>query len=65
VADEKNDPAIAVTSSDDPDDQAGPAAPPVPSETAGTGSYIAVSCTAVMVLLTLLLIAGLLLSRWL
>ena len=33
--------------------------------TVGTGSYIAVSCVAMMVLLTLLLIAGLLASRWL
>ena len=37
----------------------------VPSETVGTGSYVAVSCVAAMVLLLLVLIAGLLLSRWL
>ena len=65
MADENNGPAVTVTSSDNPDGQTEPAAPPAPSETAGTGSYIAVSCTAVMVLLTLLLIAGLLISRWL
>jgi hypothetical protein len=42
-----------------------PPAPRVPSETVGTGSYIAVSCTALMILATLLLIAGLLIARWL
>jgi hypothetical protein len=42
-----------------------PPAPRVPSETVGTGSYIAVSCTALMILATLLLVAGLLIARWL
>jgi hypothetical protein len=37
----------------------------VPSDTVGTGSYVAVSCTILTVLATLLLIAGLLLYRWL
>ena len=39
-------------------------APGQPSETVGTGSYIAVSCTALMILATVLLIAGLLIVRW-
>ena len=33
-------------------------------DTVGTGSYIAVSCTVMAVLATLLLIAGLLIARW-
>jgi hypothetical protein len=37
----------------------------VPSETVGTGSYVAVSCTIMMILVTLILIAGLLIYRWL
>ncbi len=40
-------------------------APRMPSDTVGTGSYVAVSCTALMILATLLLIAGLLIVRWL
>ena len=40
-------------------------APRIPSDTVGTGSYVAVSCTALMILVTLLLIAGLLIVRWL
>lgn len=41
------------------------AAPPAkPSETVGTGSYIAVSCTAVMLLLTAVLIGVVFLLRW-
>lgn len=40
-------------------------APPVPSDTVGTGSYVAVSCSVLMVLATLLLIGGLLIARWL
>ena len=39
--------------------------PTVPSDTVGTGSYVAVSCTALMILATLVLIAGLLVARWL
>jgi hypothetical protein len=35
------------------------------SDTVGTGSYVAVTCTVVAVLATLLLIAGLLIARWL
>jgi hypothetical protein len=35
------------------------------SDTVGTGSYVAVSCTVMAVLATLILIAGLLISRWL
>jgi hypothetical protein len=35
------------------------------SETIGTGSYIGISCAVLMGLLTLILIAGLLISRWL
>jgi hypothetical protein len=34
-------------------------------DTVGTGSYIATSCTVLAVLATLLLIAGLLIARWL
>ena len=41
------------------------APPPVPSDTVGTGSYVAVSCTVLMILATLLLICGLLIARWL
>ena len=37
----------------------------VPSATVGTGSYIGLSCAVMMGLLTLILIAGLLISRWL
>ena len=33
-------------------------------ETVGTGSYVAVSCVAAMGLLLVVLIAGLLISRW-
>ena len=40
-------------------------APRIPSDTVGRGSYVAVSCTALMILVTLLLIAGLLIVRWL
>lgn len=36
-----------------------------PSDTVGTGSYVAVSCSLLTVLATLLLIAGLLVARWL
>ena len=39
--------------------------PTVPSDTVGTGSYVAVSCTVLMILATLVLIAGLLIARWL
>lgn len=39
--------------------------PRVPSDTVGTGSYVAVTCSVLAVLATLLLIAGLLISRWL
>ena len=42
-------------------DEATPAVP----ETVGTGSYVAVSCVAGMGLLLLVLIVGLLVSRWL
>ena len=38
--------------------------PSVELSTVGTGSYVAVSCAATMGLLTLILIAGLLISRW-
>jgi hypothetical protein len=37
--------------------------PRVPSDTAGTGSYVAISCSILAVLATLLMIAGLLLYR--
>ncbi|HEX3301767.1 MAG TPA: hypothetical protein VHR64_02725 [Thermomicrobiales bacterium] len=37
----------------------------IPSETVGTGSYVALSCTVMTILATLLLIAGLLIYRWL
>jgi len=37
----------------------------VPSDTVGTGSYVAVSCSVMMILATLFLIAGLLIARWL
>lgn len=40
------------------------AAPPVDEETVGTGSYVAVSCVAAMGLLLVILIVGLLISRW-
>jgi hypothetical protein len=36
-----------------------------PSDTVGTGSYAAVSCSVLAVLATVLLVAGLLLYRWL
>ena len=39
--------------------------PRVPSDTVGTGSYVAVSCTVLTILATLMLIAGLLIARWL
>ena len=41
------------------------ASPLVPSDTVGTGSYVAVSCTVLMIVATLLLIGGLLIARWL
>lgn len=43
----------------------GPGTAAVPSDTVGTGSYVAISCVAAMGLLLLVLIAGLLISRWL
>jgi hypothetical protein len=43
----------------------GEVAPPAPIATAGTGSYIAVTCSVMMALLTLILVAGLLIVRWL
>ena len=58
---DKQDEAIETTTSE----SESPPAPLVPSETVGTGSYVAVSCTALMILVTLLLIAGLLIARWL
>jgi hypothetical protein len=39
--------------------------PGTPSDTVGTGSYVAVSCSVLALLATLVLIAGLLISRWL
>ncbi len=39
--------------------------PRVPSDTVGTGSYVAVSCSVLMILATLLLVGGLLIARWL
>lgn len=36
----------------------------LPSDTVGTGSYAAVSCSIMAVLLTAVLIGGLLLFRW-
>lgn len=60
MTDERDDAADITT-----DETEAPPAPRVPTETVGTGSYIAVSCTALMILATLLLIAGLLLARWL
>lgn len=35
------------------------------SDTVGTGSYLAVSCSVLALLATFVLIAGLLISRWL
>jgi hypothetical protein len=35
------------------------------STTVGTGSYVAVSCTAVMLFITLIILAVMLLIRWL
>lgn len=35
------------------------------SDTVGTGSYVAVSCSVLALLATVILIAGLLISRWL
>jgi hypothetical protein len=60
MADERDDAMETTTSEPE-----SPPAPRVPSETVGTGSYVAVSCTALMILVTLLLIAGLLIVRWL
>jgi hypothetical protein len=37
----------------------------IPSDTVGTGSYVAVSCSVLAILATLVLIAGLLVWRWL
>lgn len=37
---------------------------PKEAETVGTGSYVAVSCVAAMGLLLVVLIVGLLISRW-
>lgn len=37
----------------------------IESTTVGTGSYVAVSCTAMMLILTLILVGLLLLFRWL
>ena len=37
---------------------------PADAETVGTGSYVAVSCVAAMGLLLVVLILGLLISRW-
>ena len=36
-----------------------------PSDTVGMGSSVAISCSVMALLLTLVLIAGLLISRWL
>ena len=47
------------------DTNGGAVIPRVPSDTVGTGSYIALSCTVIAVLATVILIAGLLISRWL
>lgn len=44
---------------------AGAIIPKAPSDTVGTGSYIAVSCSVMALLATVLLIAGLLIARWL
>ena len=46
------------------DVEAGARHPRVPSDTVGTGSYVAVTCSVLAVLATLVLIAGLLISRW-
>jgi hypothetical protein len=35
-----------------------------PSDTVGTGSYAAISCSVLAILATVLLVAGLLLYRW-
>lgn len=53
-----DDEAVASTAVDGESPSAQP-------ETVGTGSYVAVSCVAGMGFLLLVLIAGLLLSRWL
>lgn len=36
-----------------------------PSDTVGTGSYAAIACSVIAILATALLIAGLLIGRWL
>lgn len=59
VTDSDDEPKIAAVETDPPPP------PRVPSDTVGTGSYVAVSCTVMAVLATLLLIAGLLIARWL
>jgi len=45
-------------------DEARGGATPTEPETVGTGSYVAVSCVAAMGLLLVILIVGLLVSRW-
>jgi hypothetical protein len=38
---------------------------PAPIATTGMGSYIAVTCSVMMALVTLILVVGLLIARWL
>lgn len=61
-----NDDPLDVTKDPQPVDalESGPRETPT-SDTVGTGSYVAVSCSVLAILATLVLIGGLLISRWL
>jgi len=62
-----NDDPLDVTRDPQPIDalESGPRETPgTASDTVGTGSYVAISCSVLALLATLMLIAGLLISRW-
>lgn len=65
MAENRQDGEFGQSTEPDPVDRHEVTTPRVPSDTAGTGSYVAISCSILAILATLLMIAGLLLYRWL
>jgi hypothetical protein len=66
VSDERTDAGVDSAPAQIPEPaEADEASPRPPSDTVGTGSYIAVTCSVVMVIITAIALGILFLTRWL